>query len=44
MKREVLMLMTAKMPSNSSDMPIVMTEIIVESFVRVNPDRLSLTV
>jgi hypothetical protein len=44
MKRDVLMVMTAKTPSSNSEMLIVMIEIAVESLVRVNPEMLSLNV
>ena len=44
MNRDVLMVMTAKMPSRSREMTMVTIEIAVESFVRVNPEMLSFSV
>jgi hypothetical protein len=44
MKRDALIVMTAKTPSSNREMPIVTMEIAVESFVRVKPEKLSFTV
>jgi hypothetical protein len=38
------MLMTAKRPSRRREMEIVTMEMALESFVRVNPEKLSLNV